>query len=180
MLILCLGFLGTGRSNIATLLARALRYDFIEMEGEVLSRTGQSDTITAMENYLDVWKTKEVEVAKELSEKDNSVIACHDGIIDNSLNIDYFKEKTGRSKFIYLQAHPSELTSRLIKFYRAFDRPSLQNVLRKMEKINHSRNILYEQCADLTIETGDYTPEEACEDILMRLGLKTNIPYSLA
>src|SRR5690606_36124861 len=92
MIILLTGLMGSGRTSIGSCLAAELNYDFVEIEDEVLKRTGFKHYEEAYNGKLTKWKEAELVLSCELSEQDNMVIAASSTYIDNDLNIHYFRE----------------------------------------------------------------------------------------
>ena len=89
--------------------------------------------------------------------------------IENNLNVLYFQEKNKNVKIIYLKTRPDILSERLVKLYDEFKKVGSKAVLKKMGTYYDKRNNLYEQYADLIVNTEDSTPEEAADEIMKKL-----------
>ena len=169
MVILITGILGSGKTSIATVLTEKLGYECVELDDLILKKTGFKSVGEAYESSLAGWKEKELETTKELSARDNMVIVCGGALIENNLNVLYFQEKNKNVKIIYLKTRPDILSERLVKLYDEFKKVGPKAVLKKMGTYYDKRNNLYEQYADLIVNTEDSTPEEAADEIMKKL-----------
>lgn len=164
-----MGILGAGKTSIATLLAKELGYQCIELDDYILEKTSFKTVKEAYQAGKSLWKEEELKATKELSKKDNIVIVCGGAMVENNLNIIYFQENAKDLKVVYLQTRPKILTNRLVKIYNEFEKAGPHEVLKRMEKYYDRRNILYEQYADFVVNTEDCTPEEAMQEVLKKL-----------
>ena len=169
MVILLMGILGAGKSSIASLLSKELGYECLEIDDYILDQTGFKSVKEAYQEGKSHWKEKELEVSKELSKRDNIVIVSGGAFVENNLNILYFKENSKDLKIVYLQTRPKILTNRLVKLYSEFKKAGPHEVLKRMEKHYERRSILYDQYADIVVNTEESTPEEATQEILKKL-----------
>ncbi|HRN71231.1 MAG TPA: shikimate kinase [Candidatus Woesebacteria bacterium] len=169
MVILLIGLLGSGKTSIATLLAKKLGFVCIELEDYVLDKTPFKTITEAYNNKISIWKETELEATKELSKKDDAVIILGGATVENNLNILYFKENSPDLKIVYLETKPQVLTDRLVHLYDEFKKEGPKLVLKTMEKHYKKRDMLYREYADLVINTEDSTPEEATDEILEKL-----------
>lgn len=170
MVILLVGLLGAGKTSIATLLSKELKYECIELDDYILSKTKFNSVSEAYNGKVSLWKEKELESTKELSQKDNTVITFGGATLENNLNLLYFKESGKDIKVIYLETKPEILTERLINLYDEFKKEGPKYVLKSMERYYTKRDMMYREHADMVINTEDSTPEEATQEILEKLG----------
>lgn len=165
MNILLLGILGSGKTSIGTLLAQELGYTFVELDDIILKKNNFESVAEVYNKRMSLWKEKELEVMQELSQGDNQVIACGGAIVENMLNILYFKESSAPLTVIYLQTKPETLSDRLIKDYDQFKKEGPKHVLGKMTQHFEHRNGLFLHAADHVVNTDDEMPEDVCEKI---------------
>lgn len=169
MVILIMGILGAGKTSVSTLLSKELGYTCIELDDYILEKTGFKSVKDAYQESMTKWKEKELEACKELSKKDNIVVVAGGAMVENNLNILYFKENAQDLKIIYLETRPKVLTNRLVKLYGEFEKAGPHEVLKRMEKYYERRGMLYAQYADFKVNTEECTPEEATQEILRKL-----------
>ncbi len=169
MVILLIGLLGAGKTSVATVLSKKLRYECVELDDLVLGKTTFKTVAEAYKDKISVWKEKELETTKELSKKDNMVVIFGGATVENNLNILYFKENTPEVKVVYLETRPEVLTERLVNLYSEFKKDGPNIVLKTMERHYSKRDMLYREYADIVVNTEDSTPEEASDEIMAKI-----------
>ena len=114
MTILLLGLMGSGKSTIGKLLAEHFGYKFHEMDHLVLEQSGFNSVSEVYEHRMSLWKESELEVSKELSKKENLVIAASGGLSENQLNILYFQENCKHLEIVFLHVDIAKAEQRLL------------------------------------------------------------------
>ncbi len=160
------GFMGAGKSTVAGLLAEGLGKRVIEMDRLIEERAGKSIAEIFSQQGEAAFRRLEMELAVEIAERDNQVISCGGGIVLNAVNIEKLKEK---GIIVYLKAAPRELHSRIMD--KQIDRPLLKDdrSLRMISDMMAVRQPLYENAADIIIDTSDLNAGETAELITERL-----------
>jgi len=165
--IIITGFMGTGKSIVAEELARKLRMEFIDMDQIIEERQGLtiSDIFARYgENYF---REQENKLVKELSRKENIVIATGGGTLLSSDNIRILSQK---GKIICLYADSQTIYNRV---KRKNNRPLL-NVENILDKINHlmkERKKIYDNIK-WKIDTTNFTTQEVVDKIINLLKLE--------
>src|SRR5579885_2276130 len=91
--IVLIGFMGSGKSTIAKLLAEKLQYKAIEMDTLIIEKSGRISDTEIFDTDGEVrFRELEVHVAKELQDVTTSVISTGGGAVMNKLVIDYLKK----------------------------------------------------------------------------------------
>jgi len=110
MLIILLGFMGSGKSAIGAALAKELNYNFLDIDKEI--ENIERITISEIFNVKgeDYFRKLETEQLKNLSLKNNIVIASGGGTPCFENNIQFIKEKFVS---IYLDVEKETLLNRL-------------------------------------------------------------------
>lgn len=170
MIILLLGLMGSGRSSIGSCLASSLGSTLIEVEDEVLKKTGHKNTSEAYKGNIIQWKEVELEFCKELAKRDNLVVATSNTFIENDLNIHYFKDSDKEIKIVYLRTDPEVLTKRLTSLHASFKKEGSGIIMKKVKDLYSLRDSMYSKYADLTVDTDNKIPMDACKVILKKLG----------
>ena len=162
--IIITGFMGTGKSIVAEELARKLRMEFIDMDQIIEERQGISiSDIFARygENYF---REQENKLVKELSLKENIVIATGGGTLISSDNKRILNQK---GKIICLYADSQVIYNRV---KRKNDRPLLKrkNVLNEITRLLEERKKIYDNIK-WKIDTTNLNIQEVTEKIIALL-----------
>ena len=161
MLIYLIGLRGSGKTTIAVVLSKHLDMPFIDLDDRIaLSESMPIPEIFRLhgEEHFRSVENRELE---RLSQQSNAVIATGGGSVIRAENRSLMKN-TG--KCIYLKCLPQTLFERI-----AGDpnRPALtkQNLREEIDTIYEQRKDFYEELAELTIDTGKLTVEQAAKAI---------------
>jgi len=165
--IIITGFMGTGKSVVAKELARKLKMEFIDTDRIVEERQGLtiSDIFARYgENYF---REQENKLVKELSEKENMVIATGGGTLLSSDNTRILNQK---GKIICLYADSQIIYNRV---KRKNDRPLLngENILDKISHLLKERKKIYDNIK-WKIDTTNFTTQEVVDKIINLLKLE--------
>lgn len=172
MNILLIGISGSGKSSVGKELAKKLNYDFVEMESLILKASDISSFFDPIfEQKPSLWQEKELEISKELSQKDNQVIACGGRIVQNRLNFNYFYENSEDNYLIvHLEASPETLGKRIIYGKKGILQESdLPKVTKNIEEMISKREVFYEKYADLTVDTDTKNVQDIIKIIINKL-----------
>lgn len=147
--------MGSGKSTIGPILANTLGWDFFDLD--IVIQKKENNTVSKIfeEKGEDYFRKLESETLRELSSKENSVIALGGGTITIKANIEILK-KSGKT--IYLRISPESAYYRL---RNKRDRPVLMKngavnlgkneFINKIKHLLDSRKEFYEQ-ADFIID----------------------------
>jgi shikimate kinase len=159
--IYLVGFMGTGKTSVAKLLAKSLKKHFIETD-EIIEKQ-ERKTITDIfkicgEPYF---RKQERKLLKKIAQENNLVVSCGGGLICNSQNLKILK-KTGT--VFNLTASAQTIYERTKK---CLHRPLLNvaQPLKIIEQLLKRRKRFYEQ-AHYTVNTEDLTPGEIAAKII--------------
>lgn len=164
MKLFLMGYMGSGKSTIGKLLAKKLKWDFIDLDKYIEKHAGKKIT-EIFENDGEIkFRKLEHECLKRLLNKDNIVIALGGGTPCFHNNIDLIN-KNGVS--IYLKVNVDILAGRLFKGENK--RPLIRN-LNKTELILFIKKTLKERVsiykqADLSIHIKHQNVEEVIDKI---------------
>ena len=165
--IVLIGFMGTGKSSVARELARRQgwpHFDTDEMVTEALEMPVAEIFARLGEERF---RTEESAILTKLDPALRSVIAAGGGTILRPQNVKRLRQL---GTTVCLTADLPTLLHRLAD---RSDRPLLptENRAAKIEALLREREPLYEQAADLIIDTSSLTPDEIIEAIRKSLGL---------
>lgn len=147
--VFLIGPMGAGKSTLGRRLARTLRFNYCDTDDELVVRTGASVSLIFDVEGEVGFRDREASLLDELTKRDNLVLATGGGIVLREQNRNILRE---RGFVIYLYAPLDRLLERTSK---DTSRPLLQteNPRARLKEILDARNSLYEQTADLSIDT---------------------------
>ena len=162
--IIITGFMGTGKSVVARELARKLKMEFIDMDRVIEERQGMSiaDIFTGHgEKYF---REQENKLLKELSQKENKVIATGGGTLLSSNNAGILSQ-TG--EIVCLYADSRTIYNRV---RRKNNRPLLkrENVLTEINRLLEERKKAYNNFA-IKIDTTNLSFQEVADKVITLL-----------
>ncbi|MEK7992004.1 MAG: shikimate kinase AroK [Thiotrichaceae bacterium] len=163
--IYLVGPMGVGKSTIGRKLAERFNLTFKDSDHEIEQRTGASIPLIFDIEGEDGFRKREQSVIDDLTQIPQLILATGGGVIINSENRRALKE---RGLVIYLHASVDTLLERTA-FCR--NRPLLQteNPRARLEELMEMRHPLYQEVADITIETGDKTILQVVKAIVKRI-----------
>ena len=165
--IIITGFMGTGKSVVAKELARKLKMEYIDTDQVIEKRQGLTiaDIFTRYgENYF---REQENKLVKELSQKENMVIATGGGTLLSSDNARILSQ---RGQIICLYADSQTIYNRV---KRKNNRPLLngENILDKINHLLKERKKIYDSIK-CKIDTTNFTTQEVVDKIINLLKLE--------
>lgn len=151
--IALIGFMGTGKTTIAKAIAEKLGKTAIEMDVLIEQKAGKSITDIFKDDGEIAFRQFEIDVTREISERDNQVIACGGGIVLNRINIDRLKRKT----ILVLLTVSFDVIEKRVSAGAAI-RPLLIGSTDKAQTIRELmafRKPFYERAADITVDSSN-------------------------
>jgi len=162
--IIITGFMGTGKSVVAKQLACKLKMEFIDMDRII--EEGQSMSVADIfvgygENYF---REQENKLVKELSQKENTVIATGGGTL---LSSDNARTLGQRGQIICLYADSQTIYNRVNK---KNNRPLLkgEDVLSEINRLLEERKKAYNNFT-IKIDTTNLSVQEVADKIITLL-----------
>jgi shikimate kinase len=160
-----IGFMGVGKSAVAKVLAEKLGKKLVEMDSEIVQKSGKSIDQIFNEGEI-AFRELEIEVVKEIAKQRNQVISCGGGVVLNKINMDRLSQD---SVIVWLSASPGVILQRTRKDARK--RP----LLKENSKTSDIRELLrfrkpfYERAADIKIDTSKLDVQAVVDQILIKL-----------
>ena len=144
------GMMGAGKTTIGRSLARLLNHEFVDLDHELEARCGVRVSIIFEIEGEEGFRRRESVLLDECSRRSGIVMATGGGAILSAENRRLLQE---RGVVIYLRANAEELYRRVA---RDHNRPLLQtpDPRQRIRRLLEQREPLYEQVANVTIETG--------------------------
>lgn len=158
--IILIGFMGTGKTTIGSLLAKELHVPFADTDQVIETRLGTTITDIFAKQGECFFRSQENSVIQELLASNSIVMATGGGAITNLHTYMFMKQQ---GIVIYLQASIDVLWERL---QDCESRPMLKSQYPKEQMLNlyRIRQPLYQQ-AHYSIQVDDKTPFEITSEI---------------
>ncbi len=159
--VFLIGPVGAGKSTIGRQLASELKLEFVDSDREIEQRCGVDiDWIFDLEGE-EGFRKREQEVLNDLANRQGIVLATGGGAILLPENRTLL---SSRGKVVYLQASIEQQLERTAKDKK---RPLLQvdDKEAQLKKLMSEREPLYQEIADITIETSETTVRNVVQRI---------------
>jgi shikimate kinase len=163
MNIVLIGYRGTGKSEVAALLAKDLGMDCLGMDAEIVLKAGMSIPEFVAQNGWDKFRDLETVVAREAAQRDNIVIDTGGGVIERPENIEVLR-KNGR--IFWLQASVDVIVDRIAA---GTERPPLvagKTFTEEVAEVLARRTAKYAAACHHRIDTDPIGPEEVAAEIM--------------
>ncbi len=164
--IALIGFMGTGKTAVAKVLAQKLDKEYIELDAIITNKAGKSiDKIFRQDGEIR-FRELEIEATKEIAHKKNAIIACGGGIVLNTINIDRLRTE---SVIICLTASPTVVLKRTSSEKDTRPLLKVSDRLQQIKTLLKNRQPFYRRAADITINTSGLTIASVADKILEAL-----------
>ena len=171
-LIYLTGFMGSGKSTIAPILASTIGYSFLDIDKEIEQRTGKKVTDIFTDHGEEYFRIIERDLLEKASNEQHSVISLGGGTIANATNLTIVKNS---GILVYLKVSIEQMFQRL---KHKTDRPLLKDeqgirlneseLRERIIAIFQAREPFYSQ-ADIIIETGTNRVGITVDEIVRRI-----------
>lgn len=152
--------MGTGKTTVASILARRLSKDFLEMDEVIEKRHGKKISEIFAEEGEEIFRGLEHKLLEEVSGKTDLLVSCGGGLICRKNNLKLLKDS---GITVSLKASPAIIYERVKKYTH---RPLLDvpDPLSRIKDLLAKRQVYYE-LADYVIDTDGRLPKEVAKDI---------------
>jgi len=169
--IALVGFMGTGKTVVGKALAEKLGKEFIELDALIEQKAGKTIPEIFQQDGEVAFRELEIEIARQVSGKENTVIACGGGIVLNRINIDRLRKEC---IIVHLTASPGVILKRTAG--DGDERPLLNVADRALtiRELLRFRKPFYEQAADIAINTSRLDIDSVVRQIISKMKEKEN------
>jgi shikimate dehydrogenase len=164
--IALIGFMGSGKSAAAVLLAQRLGKQLTVIDELIASRAGKTIERIFAEDHEAGFRRLESEAIAAISPSPAQVIDCGGGVVLDPANIEHLKQ---HAVVVYLSASPDTLIQRLRHSYSR--RPLLAGTDPEgaIRRLLQQRQPLYQRAADITVDTDNKTIHEVVAEIILKV-----------
>src|SRR3989344_8350096 len=168
MNIALIGFRGTGKSTIGKKLAKRLSMEFVDLDKQISKRASMSVSEIFAKKGEAKFRELESKIVEEFCAKDNFCIACGGGVILDTQNVENLK---GSAKIVLLQSDAKTIYKRIKNDQ---NRPALtqKGKFEEIVELLEKRKSLYENAADIKLDTSTDTAEETVQKIIDELNTR--------
>lgn len=166
MNVVLIGYRGTGKSTVGTIVAARLGLVLFSMDAEIVKSAGRSIPEIVEQNGWEYFRDLEAKVCGELAGRTGLVVDTGGGAILRPRNVEVLKE-TG--PLFWLTASVETIAKRIAQ---ESQRPSLtgtKSFLDEIQDVLRERTPKYQAAADYVIETDGKSVTEVADEILARL-----------
>lgn len=163
--VFLIGFMGSGKSTIASCLAEKYGMEIIEMDQLIVERDGMSIPDIFAQKGETYFRDAETNLLLEIQSEQNKVVSCGGGVALREENVQSMK----RSGQIFLLNAKAETILERVKDND--NRPLLdgnKNV-QFISELMEKRRSKYEGAADFVIQTDGKTAETICKEIIEKV-----------
>lgn len=168
--IVLVGFSGTGKTEVATILAERLDRKMVDMDEEIEKRMNKVTFDIFAVFGEPRFRDEEKKLTRELSQQKDLVVAAGGGTVVDKKNLAAFDE-TGT--LVCLRAAPETIEKRLrhARIRPLIGGDSVDERLHKIKKLKEKRKPHYD-AIPIQIHTDDMTPDEVAEEVIKILGIE--------
>jgi 3-dehydroquinate synthase len=163
--IFLVGLMGSGKTTIGRALAKRLGKRFVDADHEIEARTGASIPLIFEIEGEASFREREADVIRDLTAEEGIVLATGGGAVLNADSRAFLKS---RGTVVYLSASTASIMQRTS---HDKNRPLLQTADPKarIEELSRQRSPLYQEVADIIIETGRPNVQSVVQNVLAQL-----------
>ena len=163
--IYLIGFMGTGKSTVASYLHKNYQMKQVEMDEQIQKEQEMTISEIFEEKGEEYFRMLETGLLERLSLQDGTVVSCGGGTAMRDSNVEIMKKN---GKIFWLCAQPQTVFERVKNCH---NRPLLEGNM----NVEYIRSLLekrmprYEAAADFCVHTDGKSTSEICEEIMKKI-----------
>lgn len=163
MNIVLIGYRGTGKSSVGTILGNRLGMDCVGMDTRIIKKAGMSIPKIVEKYGWAGFRDMESEVVRQLCEFDHLVIDTGGGVIERPENIEALR---ANGFIFWLKASVDTIIARI---HEDTQRPALtsgKTFTEEVEEVLKQRIPKYKMAAQFEIDTDNLTPDQIADRVI--------------
>jgi shikimate kinase len=163
MNIVLIGYRGTGKSSVATMLAGRLQWERVSTDAEIIARAKQSIPDIVQTSGWDYFRDLESEICRDVGSKDRLIIDTGGGAILRPQNVEALK---ANGRLFWLTAEIPTIRARI---GGDAQRPSLtgtKSFIEEIAEVLEERRPKYQAAAHHVIPTDNQSVVQVADTIL--------------
>ena len=168
--LVLIGFRASGKTAVGRALAQALKRPLVDLDQVLVAEAGRSIAELVQASGWPEFRRREKALVARYARQQGLVLAPGGGVV---LDPDNVRELRAHGIIIWLTADPKVLRARLAQDLPGeASRPSLTgtDTLKEVEEVLNARNPLYQEAAQVTVDTTDLKIAQVVQQILAALG----------
>ncbi len=164
MKIVLIGFMGSGKTSVAEILAKNLSLKSIDMDELILKLSGFKSINEIFEKKGEKYfRAMELVLAGKLADTDDTVISTGGGVVMSKQTMDSLSKN---SVVIYLRLS-FDIAGKRVSQKKI--KPPLFQDINQAKRLFDKREPLYISCADIIVDTDNRNLNEVLESIIVEL-----------
>jgi len=162
MILVLVGYRGTGKTAVGRLLAQRLGMQYVGMDAEIVRRAGMPIPEIVDKFGWPKFRDLESELVLDLAARDNIVVDTGGGVIERVENVAALRKN---ARIFWLKASVPTIVSRI---QGGTERPALtagKSFTEEVAEVLERRNPKYQSAADFEIDTDQLTPGQIADRI---------------
>ncbi|MDM8220101.1 shikimate kinase [Limosilactobacillus mucosae] len=167
MELILIGFMGSGKTTISRMLGKMLNTSVTDLDDEIVRRAGMTIPDIFAQNGEEYFRQLEHDTLADIIKSDQGILATGGGTPMRPDNLTILKDTS--TPVVLLKASAMETLRRI---GGDSGRPLAKSLDEKgIADLQAQRQVNYDACADLTIETDGLSPAAIAEEIVSFLNL---------
>ncbi|HID30466.1 MAG TPA: shikimate kinase [Desulfobacterales bacterium] len=170
MNIVLIGYRGTGKTSVGAVLSEKLGKAFCDTDDYIEEKVKRPISEMVEREGWAFFRAKEKEAIREVSSRENCVIAAGGGAILDAENVENLKKNgvavllKATTQTIHERMHADKKTGQ--------QRPSLtgKDPYREIEEVLEFRRPFYQEAMDFSVDTTSKSIDQVVDEIIERLG----------
>lgn len=159
--IYLIGFMGSGKSAVASYLMRQYGFPYVEMDREIEADCGMPIPEIFEKEGEGAFRQKETLLLRKIAQRDELIVSCGGGVPMRAENVEIMR---GSGKIVLLKAEPETILKRV---KRSENRPVLKGkkTIEGIQELMEQRRERYEAAADYIVSTDGKHISEVAEEV---------------